>query len=132
MKKIITFFFVVICAFLFVSCSNINNKEEQWGSFTAEKTYSYDKVFYAIQSVDEKEDTSHIVVDIYQTENNEKVYSFSPARANDFWGICWENDNYNIWFQSSDIGIFCYEFKDSQWILNENATRPEYIISKYD
>lgn len=104
----------------------------QWGSFTAEKTYSYDKTFYAVQSVDEKEDVSYIVVDIYKTGNDEKIYSFSPARARDFWGICWEETTYNIWIQSADIGVLCYEYQDDCWNLNENAIRPEEIISKYD
>ena len=132
MKRIITFFLALVYALLLVSCGNSYNKERQWGSFTAEKTYSYDEVFYAVQSVDKKEDVTNIVVDVYLTENDEKIFSFSPARASDFWGICWENNNYNIWIQSADIGVLCYEFKDSEWILNENVTRPEYIVSKYD
>ncbi len=107
-------------------------KMKQWSSFTAEKTYSYDESFYALQSVDKKEDASYIVVDVYKTENDEKVYSFSPARASDFWGICWEEATYNIWIQSADIGVLCYEYQENGWTLNENAIRPDEIISKYD
>ena len=132
MKRITLIFLILICAILFVSCDNSDSKEMQWGSFTAEKTYSFDKTFYAVQSVAEKEDASYIVVDIYKTGNDEKIYSFSPARARDFWGICWEETTYNIWIQSADVGVLCYEYQDDCWNLNENAIRPEEIISKYD
>lgn len=102
------------------------------GSFTAEKTYSFDENFYALQTIDKKDDVSYIVVDVYKAENDEKIYSFSPARASDFWGICWEEETYNIWIQSADIGVLCYEYQDYRWVLNENAVRPKGIISKYD
>lgn len=132
MKRIITFFLILVSAFLLVSCGNSDNKEKQWGSFTAEKTYSYDDALYAIQTVGKKGDSSCIVVDVYKAENDEKIYSFAPARAMDFWGICWENHTYDIWIQSADVGVLCYEYKDSKWILKENAIKPEYIVSKYD
>ncbi len=108
------------------------SKVKHWGSFTAEKTNSFDDVFYAVQTVEEKDDISYIVVDVYKTENDEKIYSFSPARASDFWGICWEETTYNIWVQSADVGVLCYEYQDGCWNLNENAVRPKEIISKYD
>lgn len=47
-------------------------------------------------------------------------------------GICWENDTYNIWTQSADIGIYCYKYENGQWERDESAIRPKYIISKYD
>ncbi|MBQ6846661.1 MAG: hypothetical protein IJO61_05970 [Oscillospiraceae bacterium] len=127
-----------LCIFFLTSCkSNSGKKEdisknEYWGSFTAEKTYSFDNAFYALQTTVKREDASYIVVDIYRSENDEKIYSFSPARASDFWGICWENETYNIWIQSSDIGIYCYEYRKNSWILNKSAVRPKEIISKYD
>ena len=132
MKRIITFLLMLLCVFVFTSCGSITNKEKQWGSFTAEKTNSFDDVFYALQTVEEKDDASYIVVDVYKTENDEKIYSFSPARASDFWGICWEESTYNIWIQSADVGVLCYEYQDGCWNLNENAVRPKEIISKYD
>ena len=62
----------------------------------------------------------------------DKTYSFLPARAEDFWGICWEKDSYNIWTQSADLGISCFEFQNGEWIENENLSTPDYIISKYN
>ena len=132
MKKINTFLLMLLCVFVFTSCGSSTNKERQWGSFTAEKTNSFDDVFYALQTVEEKDDASYIVVDVYKTENDEKIYSFSPARASDFWGICWEETTYNIWIQSADVGVLCYEYQDGCWGLNKNAVRPKEIISKYD
>lgn len=103
------------------------------GSFTLDKAYSYDEKYYAIQ---ESEDTDasfkYIKVSIYESETNSLIFSFYPARALDFWGICWENDTYNIWTQSADIGIYCYKYEDEQWEIDYSAQRPEYIISKYD
>ena len=131
MKRMVSILLVLVFIFLMAACGNNENQESQWGSFTAEKTYSYDEKFYAVQTIDKKDDASYIVVDIYMTENNEKMYSFSPARGSDFWGICWEEETYNIWIQSADIGVLCYEYQDYRWVLNENAVRPKEIISKY-
>ena len=100
--------------------------------FTSEKTFSYDNKYYAVQTVEETEDVSNIIVSVYTTENDEFVASFSPARAMDFWGICWEKDSYNIWIQSSDIGIYCYKFDENNWILDESLELPDYIKTRYD
>ena len=72
------------------------------------------------------------VITVYRSETNAEVFSFAPARASDFWGVCWESKSYNIWIQSGDVGILCYQFDDETWTLNENAERPADIISKYD
>lgn len=113
-----------------------NNNQEIWGSFTADVTYSYDEKYYAVQEVD---DTTfgmrYIKVCIYETDTDTLIYYFYPARARDFWGICWENDTYNIWTQSADVGIYCYKYEempDRKWERDESAIRPAYIISKYD
>lgn len=106
--------------------------QEDWGSFTPDITYSYDNKYYAVQKVEKGEPFDMIKVSIYLTETKEYVSEFYPARAWDFWGICWENDTYNIWIQSSDIGIFCYRYDGKEWILDRDAVRPDSIISKYD
>ena len=72
----------------------------------------------------------YIKVSIYETKT--QVDYFYPTRAWDFWGICWENDTYNIWIQSADIGIYCYKYEDDQWQKDASAERLEYIVSKYD
>lgn len=99
----------------------------QYGSFTVDKTSSYDGKYYALISEDEQ----MIVITLYSSDDNE-VFSFEPCRKLDFWGICWENDSYNLWIQSGDIGIKCYGMADEVWSINDDAIRPDYIISKYD
>ena len=73
-----------------------------------------------------------VLEEIIETETDEEVYSFSPARALDFWGICWENDTYNIWIQSSDIGDYCYKYDTDTWILDEEAQMPDYIVTRHE
>ena len=128
MRKILCLF-LFICVF-FVGCQS-QGSTENWGSFTAEKTYSYDQKYYAIQNTKETDGISFINVMIYNNKD-EPVYSFAPARSSDFWGICWEKDTYNIWIQSADIGVVCYVCNNEIWSKNDEAARPDYIISKYD
>lgn len=88
--------------------------------------------YYAVQTVDKEAPWPVIVVSVYDAETDEFIADFSPARSQDFWGICWESDSYNIWTQSADIGIYCYIYQDDKWVRDENAERPEDIVSKYD
>jgi hypothetical protein len=119
----------VVCLLL-VGCQHSRSNDD-CGSFTSEKIYSYDKKYYAEQKTIETDDIRFVEILIY-TNEDKQVYSFVPARASDFWGICWENDNYNIWIQSADIGVICYSFDNETWTKNNAATRPNYIVSKYD
>lgn len=110
--------------------------EDDYGSFTPEDVSSYDGRLTACQRVEGvslNRMTRQVIVDIKDNETGETVGSFSPARAWDFWGICWERDNYNIWIQSGDIGCYCYRYENGIWECDWFDTeRPDYIISKYD
>lgn len=127
---------VLLFIFQKLTASRLKSTEPEFmGSFTSDKTYSYDEKYYATQNAEYIDGTGPvrlINVSIYETETDTPVFNFYPARAMDFWGICWENDTYNIWTQSADIGIYCYKFENEQWKRDESAIRPEYIISKYD
>ena len=125
-------FGIVLLLIILSGCGKSTLSTKDWGSFSPNKTQSYDNKYYAVQNIEEADDGKHIVVNIYTTQNDEFVFSFIPARAMDFWGICWENDTYNIWVQSADIGILCYKYKDNEWILDDEAIKPDYIKSKYD
>ncbi len=131
MRKKIIFPLLIICVLL-SACKDTLYNESEWGSFTPNKTYSYDKKYYAIQKVIAGNSAEQIQVNVYLTETKDKIFSFIPARAMDFWGICWETSTYNIWIQSGDIGTYCYKYNDDEWILDESAIRPADIISKYD
>lgn len=118
---------------LLTGCAPANtNTPQNWGSFTAEATESHDGAYRATQQVVEKGDVRFVEVTVHDTKTGQSLFSFTPARASDFWGICWESDGYNLWIQSGDIGVACYQYTDGQWILNESVPRPTDIISKYD
>lgn len=125
MKKLIC---ILLLIALLPGCAASSESSEDWGSFTSEKSYSYDKKLYALQRSDE----AWVIIDIYTAESDELLYSFAPARALDFLGVCWEKDTYNLWVQSGDVGTLRYSFDDFSCSLDENAMRPDYIRSKYD
>ncbi len=126
------FFTAFAMLLILTSCNVSEHYTAEWGSFSPDKTSSYDNKLYAIQTVEKIEDVNFVTVNVYLTETEELIYSFTPARALDFWGICWENDTYNIWIQSGDIGVFCYKYENDEWKVDKSATRPSYIKSKYD
>lgn len=113
-----------------IAGKNFDNEAKNMGSFTFDRASSYDDKYYAVSAKKEGDDS--ITVSIYESKNDTPVFSFETVRASDFWGICWESSSYNIWIQSGDIGVVCYSYENNQWKLNENAKRPDDIISKYD
>lgn len=130
-KKSFVFLFILAAIGVLSACM-YDDTEADWGSFTPDKTYSYDEAYYALQSVERTGPQDMIKVSVYSKNSDELIAEFSPARASDFWGICWESDTYNIWIQSGDIGVLCYTFQDGKWTLDRYAQRPNDIISKYD
>jgi hypothetical protein len=102
-------------------------KEKDYGSFTVERTYTHDKKYYAECTVQ----NSGMVLIAISTNSNIRVSTFRPCRASDFWGISWEYDNYNLWIQSSDVGYICYSFNGTEWELNKEAVKPDYLIGRH-
>lgn len=127
MKKIYVFL-ALYCFMMLTSCQSSGKTDQFLGSYTPDKTYSYDHNLYAVQTVVDQA----VIVTVYKAGTNEETGSFSPARSDDFWGICWEKDSYNIWTQSADTGVTCFEYQNGKWVANENLDAPEYIISKYN
>ncbi|MBQ7274438.1 MAG: hypothetical protein IJR15_03190 [Clostridiales bacterium] len=129
MRKILSVLLSVVAVFVMCSCTLVSASAPgtEYGSFTIEKTSSYDGKYYAYMTQRDQ----MIVVNIYSEDDNE-VFTFEPCRKSDFWGICWENDSYNLWVQSGDIGIICYTESDEVWSVDDSAVRPDYIISKYE
>ena len=100
---------------------------EKYGSFTTEKTYSYDRKYYVrIRSL------STEMTEIEILDNNGIVSEFQPCWESNFRGICWEKDNYNIWVQTRGFGYICYSLRGTQWMENKDAVKPDYIIGRYD
>lgn len=129
MRKILAVLLSIVAVFIMCSCTLVSASAPgtEYGSFTIEKTSSYDGKYYAYMTQHDQ----MIVVNIYSEDDNE-VFTFEPCRKSDFWGICWENDSYNLWVQSGDIGIICYTESDEVWSVDDSAVRPDYIISKYE
>ncbi len=121
--------FTTACTGLMIrSAATETPRQRFWGSYTDEKTYSFDRKYYAIQSVED----GMIRVSVFLVSSDELIDAFTPARAMDFWGICWERDTYNIWTQSADIGIYCYAHQDGKWEQNGDTKAPSYIVSRWD
>ena len=96
-------------------------------SFTNKKTFSYDRKYY-VKVLDSDRKTKIVIF----SEGNEVLTNFKPCDARKFQGYCWAEDSYDIWIQASDIGLVCYSLEGDEWVLNENAVKPDSIISKYD
>ena len=126
-------FLLAFALVLLTGCSAAHN-DNNWGSFTADDVYSSDGKYLARHCVVRPEgyDVDMIQVDIYSAVTGEVLSSFIPARAMDFWGVCWEEGSHNLWIQSGDTGLACYTPIDGQWLHNEEAVQPESIKSKYD
>lgn len=109
------------------SPTSLKYQLNEYGCFTVERAYSYDGKYFT--KISESGDSVMITIN---DKNNELVDMIIPCRKSDFWGVCWENDNYNLWIQSGDVGVVCYSLKGGDWVLNSDAVRPDYIVSKYD
>ncbi len=131
-----------------------------WGSFTLEKTYSFDHRFFALQTADMNALPQKYRVTVYETATGRQVAEFCPTLVAAHQGICWESDTYNIWVQASfaeypiyqsqndldqpdNVWILinpeqqvpftvCYQFDGNTWCENPAALCPSYIISKFD
>ena len=123
MKKIIALLIILVFCFVCAYADGEDTwppkgwKQSDYGSFSPDVTKSYDGKYYAIQTLERPEgyNTGFILVTVYESETGVAVDSFLTQRAWDFWGICWEPDNYNIWIQSADVGTYCMCFENGQW-----------------
>ena len=99
---------------------------ENYGSFTMEKTYSYDRKFYARNM---PLSTEMMEIEIF--DDNGITAEFQPCWESNFRGICWEKDNYNIWVQTRGSGYICYSLRGNEWVENKDAVMPDYITGRY-
>lgn len=135
MKKLWTMLLaVILCAGVVLPLSRAEEQELFLGSFSTDKTYSSDLRFYTVQTVQQEQAESYrgIVVTVYETASDAPVFSFTPGRESDHWGICWERDSYDIWVQSGDTGTSCWEYLGGEWKRGNGRACPEYIVSRWD
>lgn len=104
-------------------------RQADYGSFSPDVTYSYDGEYRAVQTLERPEGwkVDAIRVTVYEEVSDKVVDSFLTQRAMDFWGICWEEDNYDIWIQSADVGTYCMSYEDGHWVHNDEKEMPETI-----
>lgn len=135
MRRLLVF---LLCCFVFLGVSGCSSQRsfepEYWGFFTNAPVISSDGLYRAEYAAIKQDgsDVSVIQVNVYDNGTNELLDRFVPARAMDFWGICWEDGTHRIWIQSADIGIHCYELQNGNWLLNENIEHPDSIVSKWE
>ena len=102
----------------------------EYGSFTCDKTYSYDGNYYAVFN----ESFGPFEIDVYSSDGYVNAIvpqsCFDDFNKGAFWGVCWENDSYNLWVQTKNGDTMCFSKIGDEWILNEDAVRPDYIICK--
>ncbi len=101
-----------------------NWSQSDFGSFSPDVTTSFDNKYYAVQTMEKKEGgkEAYIRVTIYDSVTDAVVDSFLTERAFDFWGVCWEPENYDLWIQSNDVGTYCMCFADGYWVKNEDGS----------
>lgn len=127
MKKIISATLVFFMLVLLCSCGS-SKEEVDYGSFTMDKTYSYNEHYYVeVKEFKNKDGDLVASVDVYKAENDKIVPGFIVFSAEEFQGYCWENDSLNFWVQVKDKGVMCYSFTGYQWELDEKAELPDYI-----
>ena len=121
------------------------NKTIFWGSYTADKTYSFDRRFYAVQTIGQM--TGSLIdrtkVTIYRTDTDRQIAVFMPTFADAFWGMCWEKDSYNLWIQSSFTEYPIWQYPNwllqgekpkegDDWVLsNPEQQKPAYTCYRY-
>ena len=103
------------------------DRKAQYGSFTVDKTFSFDNQYYAKCM---PLSTDMMEIEIFDRDED-LICAFQPCRTWDFWGICWEKDTYNIWVQSSDIGCVCYKKIGNEWVEDKTAVKPDYITGRH-
>ena len=128
MSLVIVSYLLLVMAPLYSVNNDYPPVADNYGSFSTDTTYSFDKALrFEISDVE-----SMIKIIIYRNDDNTEMFCFKPVRKWDFWGCCWENENYNLWIQSGDVGVLCYEYNGVDWKLKPNAKKPSYIVTKYE
>jgi len=105
------------------------------GSFTVGvpgTIFSDDGKLYAEQSLerDESIDVNIVNVTVYSAENDLPVYEFYTTGSMDFHGICFEPGSYNIWVQTTDMGVYCMRWEDSRWVKDLEIEKPASIVTR--
>ena len=107
---------------------------EDFGSFTYLSTDSYDGRYRAELNIERREGDLATTVYVYitDTQSGKTTAVIRTDRAYDFWGICWDKSSYDIYVQSSDIGIYTLICTGGTWQKDLETGIPDYIVSRVD
>lgn len=126
MKKFICLL-LVLSVVLLCGCG-AQEEPVDYGSFTMDKSYSHDEKYcIRLETFVNNEGEKVTSVDVYNADTEIIVPALNVFSADEFYGYCWEKDEYNFWVQLNTGEIRCYSYIDLTWKLNENAELPDYI-----
>lgn len=122
---IIAIFIVLITPFVIVTKWHLQMTDFKEG--IVEEYDSFDG-HYTIRLSVEKDDymkLHYANVALLDCITGEEIFSINNEyRAWDFHWVVWENESYNFWLKSGDVGTFCYEFQ------SDNKTWLKYAVVK--
>lgn len=126
MKRFVSF--VVLIVLFLNGCAK--SSDVDLGSFTMEKSYSYDEKYYVRQTTFKSDDDIVIALDIHRAADDAIVYSVLVGLQEEYQGYCWEKDSYRLWIQKVS-GVVSYVMSDfeREWLQDDAAILPEYIIT---
>ena len=126
MKKILILTMIVLL--MITGCNSKNTAldevqitKEQAEMFTTDMTASFDSKYFTIMGASVEDDKTLAVVNIF-SEMGDSVYSFTAGNIDNFFGVCWEKDTYNLWILTSDNGAMCYKHENGEWSFDETAS----------
>lgn len=127
MKKILILTMIVLLMITGCNSKNTASDEvqitkEQAEMFTTDMTASFDSKYFAIMGASVEDDKTLAVVNIF-SEMGDSVYSFTAGNIDNFFGVCWEKDTYNLWILTSDNDAVCYKYADNKWVLDNNESK---------
>lgn len=103
--------YIVVSVHTEILTSQIERHPEEFNSYDGK---------YTIQTVVEEDKSvpiHYVNVIVFDNTVGKEVFSIRKEyRVFDFCWVAWEDDNYNFWLESGDLGIFYYEYQeDNTW-----------------
>lgn len=100
---------------------------KKYGSFSIDRIYTFDNKY---ETDDAFKNSEKLFISITARRDVTDTHPLNTTyKRSDFYGACFEKDNYNLWLQMKD-GFICYRYKDGEWDEAPDAKLPDYIICR--